>query len=399
MRTHSRDAYPQFSDAEYARRYRLVRDAMGARGLDCLLVYGDVGIQGAWQANVHYLSNYADTHYYGYLVFPRDGDPTLFIAIYPHVPHARRIAVVADVRWGGWRVAETLAARIRDLGGERWRIGVVGVSGFWNLGIPVEHHRVLTGALSQAELVPATDLLERIRMVKSAEEIAVLKQGAAFTDMAMEALAKAVRPGAVDYELVATLRHAYLSRGGSFAFELLGSTPMANPDMPYPWKYPLGRRVRSGDLVVTEISAAYNFYSGQIIRPIAVGTPLPIYERLFEVALETHDRVATALRPGNTDRDIVEAMAPIRNAGFEVHAPVIHGWAQQFGEPFAGLPEREGWPITPVTFQAGMTVMIEPNPVSPDQKRGIFLGNLHVITEDGARNLQQYPTTFTVVPG
>lgn len=393
------EAYPRFTDDEYARRYRLVREGMRDRGLDCLIVYGDVGIHGAWQANVHYLSNYADTHYYGYLVFPREVDPTLYIAIYPHVPHARLISVVRDVRWGGWRVAETLATRVRELGGQRWTIGIVGVSGFWDLGIPVEHHRILAQRLPGAELVPATDLLEGIRMIKSAEEIAVLEQAAAYTDIGMEALARAVRPGAVDYELVAAIRHAYQSRGGTFAFELLGSTSMVEPDMPYPWKYPLGRRVRSGDLVVTEISAAHNFYSGQIIRPIAVGRPLPIYERLFEVALETHDRVARALRPGNTDRDVVEAMAPIRAAGFAVHAPVIHGWAQQFGEPFAGLPDGEGWPITPVVFRAGMTVMIEPNPVSPDQTHGIFLGNLHVITESGARNLQKYPVTFACVAG
>ncbi|MFQ5830422.1 MAG: hypothetical protein ACE5JD_14885 [Candidatus Methylomirabilia bacterium] len=47
--------------------------------------------------------------------------------------------------------------------------------------------------------------------------------------------------------------------------------------------------------------------------------------------------------------------------------PVIHGWAQGIGEPVTGLPEQSGWPVTPVTFKPGMTVMIEPNPVDPDQ--------------------------------
>jgi len=42
-------------------------------------------------------------------------------------------------------------------------------------------------------------------------------------------------------------------------------------------------------------------------------------------------------------------------------------------------------------------VMIEPNTVDPDQNRGIFAGNLHVVTETGSRNLQKFPKEFIVV--
>ncbi len=391
------EGYPRFSDAEYARRYQAVREAMARADLDGLLIFGAVGIHGSWQASVHYLANYADTHYHSYLLVPREGPPTLFITIYPHVPHAQRISTVDDTRWGGWDEPATIAGRIRELGGERWHIGLVGPSSFWRVSMPYEHHQAITAALPQATFSPATRLMDQIRLIKSPEEIAVLERAAAYTDMAVEALVKAVRPGVYDYELVAELRYAYEKQGGLFSFELLGSTPMAHPEMPYPWKYPLYRAVQQGDILVTEISAAYNYYAGQIIRPIAVGAPLPIYRDLFAVARETHDRVAAALRPGGTDRDVVAAMAPLREAGFGIHAPVIHGWAQGITEPFAGLPEQQGWPVTPVTFQAGMTVMIEPNPVSPDQRHGIFLGNLHVITETGARNLQRFPTEFVVV--
>lgn len=45
-----------------------------------------------------------------------------------------------------------------------------------------------------------------------------------------------------------------------------------------------------------------------------------------------------------------------------------------------------------------MTVMIEPNPMTADEKHGIFFGGLHVIEEIGARCLQKYPEEFIVVP-
>lgn len=391
--------YPKFSPAEYERRYRAVREQMDWRGLDCLLVYGQVGISGSWQANVHYLSNYADTHYHSYLIFPKAAPPILLIAIYPHVLQARLMASVEDVRWMGWDQPATVAQYLKEAGAEKGRIGLVGAASWWDISLPALHLEGIRKALPAAEFIHATDILEQVRMVKSDEEIAALEKGAAFTDMALEGLVKAVKVGKGERDLVAALRIAYLEAGGDFSFELLGSTPMSAPGMPYPWKYPSGRRVEAGDIVVSEISAQYNTYAGQLIRPIAVGKPTKEYDRLFEVAYQTYKNLQKALRPGATQDDILAATAPITDSGLKIHAPVIHGWGQGIHKPFAGTPGFPGWPASTMTLKKGMSIQIEPNPMTADEKHGIFFGGLHIVEDGGARSLQKYPEEFIVVPG
>lgn len=399
--TESAHLYPRFSDEEYARRYRLVRERMDERGLDALIIWGQVGIGGTWQRNIHYLANYADTHYDGYLIFPLKDEPTLFIAIYPHVLQATLMAVVKDVRWMTWDPPGALVERIRELGLERGRLGLVGVTGLYNepLSLPHNHYRRLQEELPGATFSEATDILEEVRLIKSREEIEVMERAAAYTDMGMESLVRAIRPGVSDAELWAAIPAGYLPHGGEYQFQLLGSNSMFEPSMPYPWKYPAQQTVKKGDIVVTEISAGYNWYAGQIIRPVAVGQPPDHYRRLFDIAYTAYKRIQAALVPGATERDVLEAASVISDNGMKIHAPTVHGWSVGIHPPFVGIPGSAAWPVKPVTFQEGMTVMIEPNPVAADEQSGIFFGSVHVIEKDGARCLQKFPEEFVVIDG
>lgn len=391
--------YPRFSESEYARRYRAVRERMDQRDLDALIVWGQVGIGGTWQRNIHYLANYADTHYNGYLVFPLDGEPTLFIAIYPHVRQAKMMAVVDDVRWMTWEPAYAIVERIRELGLEAGNVGIVGVTGLYDepLSVPHNHYRTFQSELPNVTFSDATAVVEDARVIKSAEEIAAMEKAAEYTDMAMENLVEHIEVGVSDVELWASIPCGYLEEGGEYQFQLLGSTSMFEPSMPYPWKYPARQTVEKGDVVVTEISAGYNWYGGQLIRTIAVGEPPDQYKHLHDVAYSAYERIQAALVPGATEQDVLEAASVITDAGMVIHAPTVHGWSVGIHEPFAGVPGSEAWPVKPVTFREGMTVMIEPNPISADGESGVFFGGVHVIEADGARCLQQYPEEFVVV--
>jgi Xaa-Pro aminopeptidase len=186
--------------------------------------------------------------------------------------------------------------------------------------------------------------------------------------------------------------------GGSPDFALLGSTPMADPDMPYPWHIPSERIVQTGDIVLNEISVSYGACSGQLIVPIAVGEPPAEYRELHAVARQTLDSVAKALVPGATQDDILEAARPLTDAGFEHQASLIHGWPNPPMRPAIRLGKRgRSHKIEPFVLQENTLIMVEPNPVTPDLKRGLFLGALHVVTKDGGYNLHKHPLDFVVV--
>src|SRR5262249_56655588 len=100
QRDEMRPHYPRFSDAEYERRYALLRGLMDAQGLDAVVIYGDSGCGFLNQLPVHWVSNYID-EMYSYVAFPRQGEPTVWCSVPPDQAAAMACSVLEDVRAGG----------------------------------------------------------------------------------------------------------------------------------------------------------------------------------------------------------------------------------------------------------------------------------------------------------
>src|SRR5258707_13940516 len=101
---HGSDGFPRFSDEELGRRFALVRAMMDREGLAALLAYGTT----AAHSEVHFLADFRVTRE-AMLTFPREGEPTLFVQFFNHVPNTRRVTRVEDIRWCGLDTAEPAA--------------------------------------------------------------------------------------------------------------------------------------------------------------------------------------------------------------------------------------------------------------------------------------------------
>ncbi len=387
--------HPRLPPQEYARRYAEVRRRMRERGLDVLIVYGDSGSHGGNHANVKYLSNYQDP-VASYLVVPLQGEPALYISNRLYLPYARRMSVVPETDAVDYDPAGKVERRIRELGQEKGAIGLVGFRGILHASLPYGPVSHWHKTLERASFADATDLLAGVRAVKSPAELAWFRKGAALTDMAFEALEKKARAGMTDFQLAALIAGAYMPYGGSPQLIFIGSTSMARPHLIFPNQYPSHRKVRKGDIVLTELSADYEMHAGQAHRPLAIGTkPTPIYQQLFEVAVEAYNRILRALRPGATEEDVRRAGSVIAEAGFTTFDATFHGWGLLIEDPRvdveATLIKR---PQGKIVFQEGMLMVIQPNVVTADGARGLQVGNLVEITRTGARPLQAYPMNF-----
>ncbi len=93
------DFFPTFSEKEFERRRKMIRASMQDQGLDCLIIYGAYGYAGndTGQVNAVYLSNYASVAH-SYIVFPLKEDPTLIISTAFHIPNAKDISAIQDIR-------------------------------------------------------------------------------------------------------------------------------------------------------------------------------------------------------------------------------------------------------------------------------------------------------------
>ncbi|MEE9240759.1 MAG: M24 family metallopeptidase [bacterium] len=387
--------HPRFSKEEYARRRREVRKRMREKGIDVLILHGDSGSVNGHHANIKYLSNYQDP-ICSYLVFPEKGEPALYISNRLYLPYAKRVSVLRTTEAVDYDPGRKVEERIRALGLEKGTIGFVGLRGILHGAIPhvpVDHWRK---AFKGAAFVDATDILSDLRFIKSEEELKWFRKGAALTDLAFEALAKKAKAGMTDFEMAALITNAYMPRGGSPRLIFIGSTSMARPHLIFPNQFPSHRKVRKGDIVLTELSADWEGHPGQAHRPISVGAaPTPAYRKLYEVAVEGYNRILKVLKPGATHVEVKRAASFIQEEGFTTFDSTFHGWGLFIEPPRvdidAAIIRR---PQNEITFREGMLVVAQPNVVTLDGKRGLQVGNLIEITRTGARSLQKFPMKF-----
>jgi Xaa-Pro aminopeptidase len=239
--------------------------------------------------------------------------------------------------------------------------------------------------------------LGRIRWVKSQEEIAALRRAAVLTDLALEALVEGVCPGMTDRDLPALMQAAVQPHGGQLDLCYLASTPMRAPQVCVPAQNLSSRTIQKGDIIITEIGAAWKGYSGQIHRPIAVGEPPTAeYWRLYETALEAYHRIVDAIRPGATERDVLDAADLIAAQGFSIYDDLVHGFGGGYLEPVLRTRQTSHGPVEPFTFQKDMCVVVQPNVITPDERMGLQLGQLHRVTDQGLEALHGFPLDFVV---
>jgi len=242
------------------------------------------------------------------------------------------------------------------------------------------------------QVVDLTPSYVSLRLVKSEEELAWLRAGAELTDRAVRALEAALRPGVSEFELVDVVERAYVPLGGSTHIHFLSVTSMTDPDRCVPAQYPSGRRVRVGDVVVCEISAAFWGYAGQLLRTFVVGAePTPLFRELHRVAEEAFEHALRVLRPGIRAGELLRVLEGIRRAGFTVYDDLVHGYGGGYLPPVLGPEGFDNPQDAELILRPGMALVIQPNVVTPDARAGVQTGELVVLREDGVEPVHGYP--------
>jgi Xaa-Pro aminopeptidase len=383
--------FPSFSKVEYERRYHNIRQLMDAHGVVALVIYGDSQMNRARQADLHYVTNFLGN--WGNLcVFPRSGDLALFVQSFNHVPDAQRAAIVEHTRHGGANSGETVAKHMQDIGIIRGDVGLVG-------GIPYDQYLPMTKLLPEVRFHNLTRPYRRLRSDKSDEEVAWMRRGAAFTDMAMYALKEQVRPGLTEYQLAAIIEKAYLNDGGQTGLHYISSTSMHASDRCAPAQNHGDRVIQKGDVILTEITATYWGYGGQVLRPIAVAEdPTPDYQELYDLAEEAYYRVTEAIKPGATVHEISQAGAFIDETDFTICDGLVHGFGISLVPPSFRTPATDiGALDGDFVIQRNMCLVVQPNIITVDYQKGVQLGNLGVVGDQGFESLQAYPVEFSRV--
>ena len=376
--------FPRFSDAEYERRWTAVRAMMAREGLDALVLHAASGAPGA----VHWLTGYLPKQPTWLVVTA--GEPVLLLHFLNHVPTARQLSVVPDVRCYWPSAARSVTDLLRERGCGGGRIGVVGLA----TTIAHRQYEDIRSALQGADFVDVAGTYNHLRWVRSEEELGWLRASGAMLDEACDLLAEELRPGLTEFDAETILHRSFLPRGGQLGLAFIASTPMAEPDRISPWQFLTGRELAAGDVVITEITISYWGYGAQIHRPFAIGSePTDLYRSLFGAASAGFTAVCAALRDGATSDDVLDAASVIEQHGFDVFDSVVHGEG--------GKNPELGTRSTPHTdepwvFRENQVMIVQPNPVTRDRRAGLQAGCAVRVGADGGEPLHGWPLAFPV---
>lgn len=396
-------AYPQFSIAEFKRRYAALRAKMREAALDCVIVPGGPN-HWSFGGGMQWLTGHWEWHAVAnYVVVPLEGEPTLVYSMGgTHLEAVRRETAnaLSDVRQSrGGRFAEVIAERVRELGLEKGRIGLLEIDPRFGDHLPVNQYETLRTALPDAELVFTKRWMHELVAMHSGEELDRIRQAGRLCQGAMEAIVRRARPGVTEYQLRAAAAHAIMDGGGDVNFVILASTPMADPHLIFGNPHPSWRVLAEGDLIVMELAAGYCGYTAQIGSPVCVGQPTPRVRRFWEeVAKPGYLRMVEAVGPGKPVLGMREAGTFFREVGKQSRPIHAHGIDLITGEPHIWTDKADVAPFDAVQ-RPGNVYVVEPNPIDETGDLGMFVGHTFIVTESGREQVDGFPLELAVAGG
>lgn len=357
----------RLSKTERLRRYAALRAGMQQRNLDLLLVSGIRFVAGT--GYLRYLSNWAEPFAGEALVFPREGEP-LFLA-----RTGERAMLVKDLLGVQSSVGSTgmhAAAALKKTGCKR--IGLCGMK-----TMLAEFYVQLTTALPDVEFVEVSDLLDDVRMVKSAEEMRLVRKSAKLSDIAFDVFTMLAAPGRVEADVFVEIDHVLKKLGAETTYFMMSADP-----------HPVTKFVdlafdtyAKGDLVLfnTEVQGPGGYYT-QLQRTVSIGEPTEEARAAYAVCLAALNRASGMLRPGCKAQDLHRVIGEvIRAGGFEMGLHPGHSQGLDIFERPLVAPNETA------ELRAGMIMVLHPHVLMPSGG-GVWIGETYQVTDDGPIELQ-----------
>jgi Xaa-Pro dipeptidase len=378
-----------FSERDLARRQLATTREMGMRGLDGLLIFR--------QESMYYLTGY-DT--FGYCFFQclylsADGQMTLLTRA-PDLRQAQHTSTIRDIRvWvdeAKHNPAEDLRAILEEHSCNGKRLGIE-LDGY---GLTAQNWRQVEKVLEGfCTLADASDLITKLRAIKTSAEIAYVRQAAELADAALEQAVELAQPGASEADILAAMHDAVFRGGGDYPGNefIIGSGHDA-----LLCRYFSGRRTLSEkDQLTLEFAGVYRHYHACLMRTILIGKPDSEHIAMHQACVDAMHACMEILKPGRRIGEVFDAHARTFDAvGYKDDRLNACGYG--LGATFA--PTWMDWPM----FYTGSPILAQPNMVfflhmilmDSDANRAMTLGQTVLVTKDGCEPLSRMPLDLIV---
>ena len=329
---------------------------------------------------MRYLTGWAESGHERFLALlvPAEADP-VFVVPALNAPQARRNpAGIHDVV--GWADETGWESAVRKLF-RRWKVNRAGL--VVDDELDSVHLLGLQSIAPRARCSAAGRLMQNLREIKSADELARLQRSAELTDCVYEEALCQVRQGMTEEELQDVVAQAYKARGTRPAFAIVCFG--RNSAVPHHHSGPA--RLKRGDVVILDIGCTVEDYYSDITRTFAFGKANPKAAEVYDIVYRAHMAALEFGRPGVTGEQVdAAARGVIERAGYGkyfIHR-TGHGIGLSGHEP-PNIVKGNTQPLRP-----GMCFSDEPGIYLPG-RFGVRIENVVTVTETGLRSLNAAP--------
>jgi len=392
-----------WSAKEFRRRWQGVRQGMKESHFDCLIVP-----QHSTQTMIHDRQDGdADVQYLvgipaGWVIVPAEGKIVAIssrigslLADKRPIPGIVMTTLFADnapdieVRFsneeGLW--SPFIIDSLKELKADRARIGVGSLENIFRNSegsVTYTTFERVRQAFPQAQFESAADILWRVKLVHSAEEITVLEKATEVSEAGVQAMIDTARPGAVHRDVWLKMYNAMVQASGERPWRLSISARGAGNAS---FGFPLDDVFHSGQILGQECSGSVLGYGSQVNHSVLLGSPAPAdWTSAGQYCLDLFQTLLERIAPGKSIKEFcdfcgekLKARGVARPGGVLIHSS---GLADL---PRCGPGRMEGG--DDLVFQAGMVFDLKPSVPIKQTPTPAEFGDSVVVTEKGARRL------------
>ena len=369
-----------FSKQEFSERKRKVLQSMKEQNLDAILMFR--------QESMYWLTGY-DTFGYVFfqtLVLDNKGNIILLTRA-PDLRQAQNTSNIEDIRiWvdkDGSNPTNDLKNILNELSLKEKKVGVE----YEAYGLTGRNALRLNKSLENyCNIEDQSELITKIRVVKSSEEIVYVKKAAELADLALDQAWKHTKAGASEAKILAEMQRIVLEGGGDYPANeyIIGSGHNA-----LLCRYQSEKRILSDtDQLSIEWAGTYKHYHSAMFRTIAVGKSNLKHIKMHQACLEALQNCEKKLIPGNTVGEVFDVHAQtFDNHGYNKSRMNACGYS--LGSTFS--PNWMDWPMlytgNPYKIVPGNIFFMHMILMDSDNNLAMNLGETYLVTENGNERL------------
>ncbi|WP_439644829.1 M24 family metallopeptidase [Aneurinibacillus tyrosinisolvens] len=348
-----------------------IRKQLDAHNIDGLLVTNAY--------NRRYTTGFTGSS--GYCLITEQGAE--LITDFRYVEQAAQQAEGFDVIRHEADIVETVAARVKQYGVKKL--------GFEKNHVTYALFERLEALNPNVELVPVSSIIEELRLLKTPDEVAIIKEAAAIADNTFTHILSFIKPGMTELQVANEMEFHMRSQGASSSsFDTIVASGLRSA---LPHGVASEKAIEKGDMITLDFGAYYKGYCSDITRTIAVGEPGDKLKEIYNVVLKAQLNGVQHMKAGLTG---IQADALTRDIIKEA------GYGEYFGHSTGhgiGLEVHEGPALSMRGNQIlapGMMVTVEPG-IYIEGTGGVRIEDDVLITEDGCEIITKSPKELIVL--